>query len=128
MSAIQWLTAVGSLAGVVLGGTGLGVIIRARAQNRRDHDEGSAVARAAHTDEWDRLVQRIYDTQVRPLEERMAGLEQKVIRMDEEIQTWRSRYWSAIEHVRRLTLWITRHMPDGIPAPPVPPATIADDL
>lgn len=128
MSASQWLALGGLLVGLVGGLTGISAILRVRSQSHRDEAEGEAVLAAARTDEWDRLVQRIYDTQVKPLEDRVDGLEAKVVRMDEEIQTWRSRYWSAIEHIRRLTLWITRHMPDGIPAPPTPPATIADDI
>jgi len=135
VSAIQWLSAISGTLGAIVGSGGLVLIFRARAQNRRDHDEGAAVLRAANTEEWDRLVQALHETQIKPLlerlgkqDERLDAQDRKIAQMDEEIQTWRSRYWSAIEHVRRLTMWITRHMPDGIPAPPIPPASIADDL
>ncbi len=135
MTVVDWLVAVGGLVGAVGGLAGLGVILRARAQNRRDAAEGDAAVIAAQGAEWDRLVQALYETHVKPLEdrlqkqdERLDAQDRKIAQMDEEIQAWRSRYWSAVEHIRRLTLWITRHMPDGIPAPPTPPATIADDL
>lgn len=63
---------------------------------------------------WERLVQR--------LEARITSLDERLERVEKEIETERDLRWLAIQHIRALYAWITKHIP-GVDPPAVP-----DDL
>lgn len=77
-------------------------------------DDVQAGAPAAPPDpgqSWERLVQR--------LEARITRLDERIERVEEEIKVERDLRWLAIQHIRQLYAWITKHIP-GVDPPPVP--------
>jgi hypothetical protein len=113
-----------------LGGilTGLAVAITGHLRNRDDRKRG---VRADERDDltarggiWSQILDDVQEHQVAPLRAERDDLRQ-------QLDTLWTRYWVAIEFVRRLLAWIGRRTPPDADVPdPVPdtPTEIRKDL
>lgn len=83
---------------------------RAGVESKDVHAQAAAVP-PDPSEGWERLVQR--------LEARVSRLDDRIEKVEEEIKVERDLRWLAIQHIRQLYAWITKHIP-GVDPPPVP--------
>lgn len=127
----EWATLVTGIITVAFGGGGIAALVKARSDVRngvRDssrQDTDSLNARAIA------VVETQFNYLVKPLQDKVNGLESKVETLKVEIEDAKTKYWKAVSHIRTLYTWISRHIPvdlDESTAVPAPPADLAGDI
>lgn len=116
--------------GVLLFGGG-GVV--AWVKQRRDSKNGVRQENRADVDSLNARAIAIVETQVeyliKPLTEKVKGLETDVAILRTEVQNAKTKYWKAVNHIRNMYAWIAKnHSPDIAATVPPPPAELADDI
>lgn len=93
-----------------------------RQDNRADGDSLNARAIA--------IVESQFNFLVKPLQEKVTGLEESVTKLQLEIESTKSKYWKAVTHIRTLYAWIAKHMPADVETTivPPPPVELAEDI
>lgn len=111
----------------LFGGGGVVAFLRARDDNKRGvrgdtrADTDSLSARAVA------IVESQFTFLVKPLQDKVDGLETKVTHLQEEADKQRAKYWSAITYIRKLYGWIAYTHPNNVDFPQ-PPEDLADDI
>ena len=126
----SWTSLVSVLFLAIFGAGGLAAWIKQRSdakngvrqENRSDTDSLNARAVA--------LVENQFNYLVKPLQQKVDGLEADVVRLNEEVKTHAARYQMAVKHIKVLYTWIARHMPNELDQTeiPAPPVELAADL
>lgn len=126
----EWLLIVGALGMFLFGGGGVIAWLRqrrdskdgVRQENRADIDSLNAQAIA--------IVENQFNFLVKPLMEKVTGLERQVEELKTLAESTRTKYWKAIAHIRTLYAYIANHMPADVEQTkvPAPPLDLADDI
>lgn len=126
----SWASLISVLFLAIFGAGGLAAWIKQRSdakngvrqENRSDTDSLNARAVA--------LVENQFNYLVKPLQQKVDGLEADVVRLNEEVKTHAARYQMAVKHIKVLYTWIARHMPNELDQTeiPAPPVELAADL
>lgn len=129
-----WVTIVAS-AMTLMGGGGIGALWKIRNDKNQGvaaHEINEDEARTAH---WETLLRSQVQLLVEPLERQVGALTTEVAGLRAQVeasatreQESRRKYWRAVSHIRLLTSWISHHMPEGTPSPPIPSAELAEDI
>lgn len=132
---VAYITALGML---LLGGGGLSSYIK----QRKDIKNGVRQENRADTDSLNVRAVAMLETQfnylVKPLEIRISTLtsevsllEAEVKSLEKEVKAHRTLYLIAVDHIRTLYSWISRHIPTDVyegTEIPKPPEQIVGDL
>ena len=126
----SWTSLISVLFLAIFGAGGLAAWIKQRSdakngvrqENRSDTDSLNARAVA--------LVENQFNYLVKPLQQKVDGLEADVARLNEEVKTHAALYQMAVKHIKVLYTWIARHMPNELDQTeiPAPPVELAADL
>ena len=122
-----WAIIIPLLAAGFFGGGGIVAFIRSRddakkgirQESRADIDSLNARAVA--------IVESQFQYLVKPLQDKVEGLEKRIESLSRDNEVQRNKYWQAIRFIRKLYTWISVHYPDRIDVPQ-PPAEISDDV
>lgn len=106
------------------------------AWRRLSHDKKMGIAQQEVAEDdalakrWQAIIEAQTKALLEPMTTRLKDVEDKVQRLEEELETSRRKYWSAVSYIRILLTWIARHMPDNIEATsiPTPPANVTEDI
>lgn len=124
---------------LLLGSGGIVAWLKVRA----DKKQGVQSHELALDESVDRRWREIIETQtsalVTPLREELAAVKAEFReakaemrareeRLEQELMASRGKYWRAINYIRTMQAWISRHIPAGTEPPPVLPADILDDI
>lgn len=93
-----------------------------RQESRADNDSLNAQAIA--------IVENQFNYLVKPLTEKVDGLETKIKDLEAQVDKMTSKYWKAISFIRTLYAWIAKHMPSDVETTlvPAPPTELVDDI
>lgn len=128
MEPISWFTAAITLVVGLFGGGGISSYVQARTDRKRGIGQVEVSQNDAIAHRWQAIVTTQTEALVTPLRERVDELEDDLRDMKLELSTSRAKYWRAIMYIRQLQTYIIRHLPDGQPHTPDPPAEIAEDI
>lgn len=122
-----WVILVPLIAAGFFGGGGLVAFLKTRddakkgirQESRADVDSLNARAVA--------IVESQFQYLVKPLQDKVDGLDKKVEYLSKEVEVQKNRYWTAIRLIRKLYTWITVNYPDRNDVPQ-PSSDLAKDI
>ena len=126
----DWLTILAAVGIFLTGGGGVVAFLK----QRRDAKNGIRQESRADVDSLNARAVAIVESQfiflVKPLQEKVTGLEQKVELLQTEVEAQKTKYWKAVTHIRNLYAYIAKHMTSELEKtpPPPPPAELAGDI
>jgi len=126
----EWIALISGIAILIFGGGGVVAWIKQRSdarlgvrqENRSDTDSLNARAVA--------MLETQFNYLVKPLQDKVGGLETEVASLKEEVETHAALYKIAVKHIKVLYNWIARHMPSELDPTeiPAPPTELVNDL
>lgn len=127
----EWVGLATAAALILFGGGGIAAWIK----QRSDAKQGVRQENRGDTDSLNARAVAMLETQfnylVKPLQDKVNGLEGDVIRLNEEVKAHAALYKIAVKHIKVLYNWIARHMPADIQEVaevPAPPIELANDI
>lgn len=122
-----WAVAIPVIAMGVFGGGGLVAYLK----NRSDAKRGIHQETRADTDALNARAIAIVESQfqylVKPLQDKVEGLETKVATLEIEAELQRNKYWGAIRYIRKLYAWASTQPVDR-GTMPQPSEDLAKDI
>lgn len=127
---IPWLVPTIAILTLLLGGGGIGALLKVRHDKRMGVAQQEVAEDDALSNLWKAIIEAQTKSLLEPLTTELADLRGRFTVLEGELALSRRKYWSAISHIRTLYTWISRHLPEDFEATkiPEPPATLAEDL
>lgn len=126
----EWVALISGIAILIFGGGGVVAWLKQRAdakqgvrqENRSDTDSLNARAVA--------MLETQFNYLVKPLQDKVGGLETEIASLKEEVKTHAALYKIAVNHIKVLYNWIARHVPSELDQTeiPAPPTELVNDL
>ena len=125
-----WLAVVIGIATLLLGSGGVSAIVKARSDRRQGIATTEVAEDDALSNRWKSIIEAQTASLLEPLQQRLRDVEEKVGKLEAELEASRKKYWGAVAYIRQLLMWIARHMPESVEHTTVPqaPASLAEDL
>lgn len=129
-SAWPWLTPLIAVMTLLLGGGGIAALYKARSDAKHGVAQQETAEDDALTSRWKTIIQTQTEVLLEPMRVRLTELEEKIGRLEGELETSRRKYWNAVAYIRTLLIWINRHMPPDLEDTAIPEASanIAEDI
>lgn len=127
---IPWLAPTITVLTLLLGGGGIGALLKVRHDKRVGIAQQEVAEDDALSNRWRAIIEAQTVSLLKPMQERIGTLETKVGSLEADLEASRKKYWSAVTYIRQLLTWITRHLPPDIESTQVPqaPATLVEDI
>lgn len=125
-----WVGIIVIILGTVLGGGGVGAIMKARSDRQNGVAQSGTAEDNALVQRWQNLIETQTKILLEPLQSKVSSLETEVSNLKSELSATHQKYWAAITYIRQLLLWFDKHLPDGLGDTqiPPPPTRLTDDL
>lgn len=125
-----WINVLIGVVVALLGGGGVGAVIKARADKAAGVSQTETAEDDAVVARWQKLIETQTLILLDPLQKKVSGLETEVSTLKTELTATHQKYWSAIGYIRQLLLWFNRNMPENMEDTQIPqaPARLTEDL
>lgn len=134
----EWVAYISAFGMLLLGSGGIASYIKqhrdakngVRQENRADNDSLNVRAVAMLETQFNYLVKPL-ETRITTLTSEVSLLEAEVKSLEKEVKAHRTLYLLAVDHIRTLYAWISRHIPSDVyegTEIPKPPEQIVGDL